>query len=105
MNDRYFSHFHIAGFTYYDGIDVYRKLKVGVELRAVPEPENRYDPCAVALYLGDKKLGFIPRECNGDISKFLNLGYTELFEFRINRVVPEAQTEKQIGVLVRINAK
>ena len=27
MNDRHFSDFHIAGFTYYDGIDVFNDLK------------------------------------------------------------------------------
>jgi len=102
MNDRHFANFHIAGFTFYDGVEVFEQLKIGVELTAKAEPENMYDPNAVALYFADTKLGFIPRESNNEISKFLKLGYTELFEFKINRVVPEAHTEKQISVVVKI---
>ena len=103
MNDRYYSNFFIAGFTYYDGIEVFEELKIGKELRAVPEFDNRHDPNAVALYLGDYKLGFIPRSCNVQLSKFFKLGYDQLFDFRINRVIPDEHPEKQIGVLVRIN--
>jgi hypothetical protein len=103
MKERYYSHFHLAGFTYYDGVDVFDSLKIGVTLEAKAEPDNRYDPNAVALYLGDVKLGFVPRMCNADISKFLRLGYENLFEFKINRVSQEENPEKQIGIIVRIN--
>ena len=44
MNDKYYSNFHIAGFTYYNGVDVFDKLKIGVKLRLKAEPKNRYDP-------------------------------------------------------------
>ena len=67
VNDRHFSDFHIAGFTYYDGVDVFEKLKIGKELLLKAEPENRYDPEAVAIYYQDKKIGFVPRSENGVI--------------------------------------
>jgi hypothetical protein len=102
MNDRYFSDFHLAGFTYYNGVDIFDKLKIGVTLNAVNEPENKFDPYAVALYFEDVKLGFIPRGCNTEISKFFRLGYNDMFEFTISRVIPEAHPEKQLHVLVRI---
>jgi hypothetical protein len=105
MNDRHFSNFSLAGFTYYDGIEVFQELKVGTLLTMQAEPENKYDPNAVAIYYNDKKLGFIPKEENKPIFQFLTLGHTDLFEARINRISPESHPEKQVGVVVRINEK
>ena len=102
MNERYFADFHIAGFTFCDGIDVFQELKVGTELTLKAEPENRFDPYAVAIYFNETKLGYIPKEKNEEISKFLNLGYSQLFEAHINRVTAESYPEGQIGVVVRI---
>lgn len=102
MKDRHFTHFNMAGFTYYDGIEVFQELKVGTTLTLAAEPDNQHDPYAVALFYNNKKLGYIPREENQQISQFLNLGYTNLFEVRINRIAPESYPEKQIGVVVRV---
>jgi len=102
MNDRHFSTFHIAGFTYYNGVDVFENLKIGEELSLKAEPENRYDPNAVAIYYKEEKLGFVPKDENELLSKFLNLGYIDLFEVKINQVSIEAHPEKQIRVVVRI---
>jgi hypothetical protein len=102
MNDRHFSNFNLAGFTYYDGIEVFSNLKIGSPLTLKAEPENKYDPSAVAIWYDDKKLGFVPREENELLFKFLELGYTDLFEARINRISPETHPERQIGVIVRI---
>ncbi|MGM9628994.1 MAG: HIRAN domain-containing protein [Faecousia sp.] len=35
------------------------KLQVGAELRVVQEPSNSYDHNAVALYLGNQKIGYL----------------------------------------------
>ena len=105
MNDRHFATFHIAGFTYYNGVDVFENLKIGTELALHAEPENRFDPLAIAIYYKKEKLGFVPRENNELICKFLNLGYTDLFEVKINQVTPETYPEKQIRVVVRIKEK
>ena len=105
MNDRHFSDFHIAGFTYYNGVDVFENLKIGKELFLKAEPENRHDPNAVAIYYQKAKLGYVPREKNNEISKFLNIGYSDLFEIKINQVSPETCPEKQIRVVVRIKEK
>jgi hypothetical protein len=48
-------------------------------------------------------LGYIPKGENKEISRFLNLGYTDLFEVKINQITLDAHPEGQIGVLVRIN--
>ncbi len=97
---RHFSHFHIAGFSFWDGCIVFNKLKIGTELTLVREEENKFDPYAVAIYLGEFKLGFIPRNENHQISKFLEMGYSNLFEVRINRLSPDDHPENQVGVIV-----
>ena len=105
MTDKYYSNFHIAGFTYYNGVDVFEKLKIGVQLRLRAEPKNRYDPKAIAIYYKEAKIGYVPKTENEMLSKFLNLGYTDMFEVKINQVVPEAYPEHQIRVVVRIRDK
>lgn len=37
------------------------KLQVGAEIRLVQEPENKVDSAAVALYLGNQKIGYLLR--------------------------------------------
>jgi hypothetical protein len=105
MKDRHFTTFHIAGFMYYNGVDVFENLKIGTELKLHAEPENRFDPLAVSIYYQNKKLGFVPKEDNELIRKFLDLGHTDLFEIKISQVLPEAHPEKQIRVVVRIKER
>ncbi len=100
--DRYFEDFHIAGFVYYDGVEVFNELKIGTELTLIVEPQNKYDIFAVAIYYQNHKLGYIPRSHNKYISKFLNLGHKDIFEVKINRISPEENPENQIGVVIKI---
>lgn len=93
---------HVAGFTYWDGPIVFNELHIGTELRLELEEDNKFDPYAVALYYGDDKIGFIPRGENHDICKFLQQGWNDLFEVRINRVAPDALPEQQPGIIVYI---
>lgn len=99
---RHYSTFDIAGFSYWEGCIVFNELKIGTELTLVREEENKFDPYAVAIYYGEYKLGFIPRAENHEISKFLELGHTNLFETRINRLTPDDHPENQIGVIMYI---
>jgi hypothetical protein len=69
--DKYFDSFHIAGFTYHDGVDVFGELKIGTELNMIVEPDNKYDTYAVAIYFNEYKLGYIPRGNN----KFNHMSY------------------------------
>ena len=98
--NRHYKHFDIAGFSYYEGCAAFNKLKIGTELNLLREEENKFDPYAVAIYYGDFKLGFIPRTENHEISKFLELGYADLFEARINRITPDEHPENQVGVII-----
>lgn len=105
MKDRHFAQFHIAGFTYYDGVDVFHELKIGTVVTLKAEPTNGYDPNAVEIYYNQSKLGYVPKTDNKLLSKFMNLGYHDLFEAKINRVSPDEYPEEQISVIVRIAKK
>jgi len=103
QTSNFLSSFDLAGFTYYDGVEVFSELKIGTELSLVAEPENPYDYRAVAVYFKEQKIGFLPRNENRIISKFINLGYTDLFRVFVNRISAFDTTEHQIGVVVKIN--
>ena len=79
------------------------ELKIGTQLRLVRERENGFDPNAVAIYLDDYKLGFVPRSENELIAKFLDLGYSEIFDLRVQRIALDTHPEKQVGVVLFIN--
>jgi hypothetical protein len=98
---RHFTHFNIAGFSYYDGAVVFNQLTIGTELTLVYEPENKYDPKAVMLCYGEYKLGYVPRGINDEISKLLEMGYN-IFEARIQRLDAKENPENQVGVIVHL---
>lgn len=99
MKRTHYKSFPLAGFSYYDGPFVFGKLKIGKKLRLVAEPDNKYDPQAVAVYYKKHKLGFIPRRFNYSISKFLSCGIAP-FDVRIQYIAPNETPEDQIGVAV-----
>ena len=99
---KFIDRFNIAGFTFWDGYMIFDKLRAGQELMLLREEDNRYDPQAVAIYFGDFKLGYIPRENNSMVCKFLDLGYTNIFELRVQSVQPEANPERQVYVALYI---
>jgi hypothetical protein len=93
---------HIAGFTYYDGLDVIKYLELGTQVNLKSESDNPYDPNAVAIYYEDTKLGFIPRVKNHTISQLLYFGNDDLFEARINCCHPDEDPENQFRIVVKI---
>ena len=93
---------HIAGFTYYDGLDVINDLKLGTQVTLKSEPENPYDHEAVAIYYGDTKLGYVPQAKNSFVSNLLYFGYDDIVEARINCHNPEEHPENQFRVVIKI---
>ena len=93
---REFLSFHVAGFSHWYGFDVMDKLTVGAKLRMVPEPDNPYDPSAVALYKGKTKIGFVPRDRNEPLAQLLYFGHGKEFECRVTRVVADAHPERMV---------
>ena len=86
------SHFHVAGFTFYDGVDVFNKLKVGKKVKFKLEEDNKWDPRAVVIYFKGAKIGFVPRTENRIFYKLLKVGITQ-FEARIQKVDPQEHRE------------
>ena len=93
---------HIAGFKYYDGLEVIDSLKIGSVVNLASEPENPYDPDAVAVYFDGRKLGYIPRCKNSTLSSFLYFGYGDIFEARICEVNLKENPEQQLGIVVKL---
>lgn len=96
------TNFRIAGLSYFEGCEAFEMLKIGTKLDLVREPDNQFDPYAVAIYYGEYQLGYIPRGSNHDISKYLDMGLTDIYEMRITRITPDAHPEQQIEVILYI---
>ena len=107
----YFMDCHLAGRMYHEADEVWSNLKVGTLLQLQRDMENRYDPDAVkVLYHNDDDgqdycIGYIPREDNDDIATFLEMGWGEIFECRISRIVNEAHPEHQVHLTIKIKRK
>ena len=93
---------HIAGFTYYDGLDVIGQLKLGAPVSLIMEPENPYDPDAIAIYFGKAKLGYIPKGKNALISNLLYFGHGNIIESKVNCCSIESHPEHQFRIVIRI---
>lgn len=93
---------HLAGFAYYDGLDVLERLVPGVRVELEAEPDNPYDPQAVAVRFEGKKLGYLPRAENQLISQLLWFGYGSALEARISSRAMENHPERQFRVAIRL---
>jgi len=98
---RHFADFHLAGFAYWDGVEVFNDLKVGSRLELRPESDNPYDPEAVAIFYENKKLGYIPRASNAQISQLLHFD-NNIFEAFICQIDLDKHPERQIRVVVKL---
>ncbi len=105
MKRLYIDDFFISGLRYYDAIMVWEQLKIGTRLRLEQEPNNPHDEWAVAIYLGEYHLGYIPRRSNGFIARLLRQGYDDLFEIYINQICPDEDPNQQISVVLYLLPK
>ena len=105
---QFFMDCHLAGRKYHDADLVWNELKVGTELQLEHEPDNRYDPNAVAvLYTreGEEEpylLGYIPRAENTPLAHLLEAGWGSLFTCRISQLVPDAHPENQVNLTITL---
>ena len=96
---------NVAAFTYCNGCEVFSQLKIGKKIRLVREDENVHDHKAVAIFFGDTHIGYIPRQQNETTSKFLDLGYADIFEAKIQSVDPTAHPEQQVSIVIYLKRK
>lgn len=98
-NKEHLAHFHIAGFTYYDGVEAWPKHKMGKELDLELDEENKYDPRAIQVNLGDLKLGYLPKSENRIFYKILKVGLGDHITCRVQQLDKKEHPEEQVGVV------
>lgn len=94
--------FHIRGFQHWDGAIVLDELTSGKKLDIIPEPDNPYDPQAMAIYYMDVKLGYVPANENALFSLLAYYGHVDVFESRIIQIDREADPWDQVRVAVYV---
>jgi uncharacterized protein YjbI with pentapeptide repeats len=75
---RDYGKFAVVGLKYYGLYNLGRRLEIGEILRLVREPDNKYDPLAVAVEVqnqsGWTKVGFLPADVNSSIAHTMDTG-------------------------------
>ena len=64
----------LAGFVYYDGKEIWDRMKRGDRLVLVREPANPHDPNAVRIEWQGRMLGYVPRKDNADLARQMDHG-------------------------------
>ena len=93
-------HTYVAGFRYYEGEEVWFRLKEGDTLRLIREPKNPYDYDAVQIFWGRDKIGYIPRAETSMVAQLLDKGVT--LSSRIISLSNENPSEKRVGIVVEM---
>lgn len=105
-----FKEFCIAGIGHHlkTDDDIWEVIRIGQRVTLIPEPDNEHDGDAIAvMYFDDtlskaKKLGYVPRICNTEISTLLKAGWCEIFNAFICDYNPDASLNARIKVKVTI---
>lgn len=103
----------MAGRQYHDVDEVWEDLRVGTLLELERDLDNRYDGDAVAVIFrkvvdeekGESEaylLGYIPADENEIIAHLLDMGWNDIFECRISRIIPDTYYENQIHLTIRV---
>lgn len=99
---RYIDSFHLAGFEYYDGLDIIGELAIGAKVSLNLETDNPHDPNAIAIYYDKYKLGYVPANHRSNLAIYLYYGYADIFEARIQSKDLDEHPERQFRVVVKI---
>lgn len=91
----------IRGFRHYEGPELMNVMKEGDLLELVREPDNKFDPCAIALHWNKCKIGFLPAEDNEMLSKLLDIGIPELIA-EIIYLKPDAASWENVNIAVYV---
>lgn len=85
---------YIAGFQYYQGLELEQMLKENDSLILKREPQNTHDCYAIEVYIGSNKLGYLPREENKVIARMMDQGIT--VKARIVKIKPEEHSYRKV---------
>ena len=67
-------HTKVEGSTFCNSQKIISELKQGEVLSVVPEPENKFDNNAIAVYHKEIRIGYIPKETAAKIVKDVTIG-------------------------------
>jgi len=96
--------FAIRGITYENRQQIIAELEENMLLELSPEPENPYDPNAVAILFEGEKIGYIPREYSAYISSLLQQGiklYITVLKIA-EKITPEGKIRIPIALIYQI---
>ena len=110
LNKVFYLECNLAGRQYYEANEAWGELFIGCCLRLERDSNNRYDADAIKVYYDDIDansylLGYIPSDCNGDLAKFFDMGWGDIFECRISKITPDTHYENQIRLTISICKK
>lgn len=66
--------FPVAGFRFHDGPALLERIRVGMPVELVPEPDNPHDQRAIRVQAYGHHLGYVPRADNGPLGRLLAQG-------------------------------
>lgn len=64
--------YSIVGMEHQKANEFVMGLTAGVSATLVREPNNPFDPCAVAVWIEGRKVGFIPKKQNVVLAQFID---------------------------------
>lgn len=62
----------VAGFRYYEGPHLIKRIAAGDPLMLKREPDNSYDNMAISVYWRGSKIGYIPRADNTVLARLID---------------------------------
>jgi len=68
-------HISVAGLRFHEFELAAFPLDLGQRLRMLREPDNPYDARAIALYAGDRRIGYVPRQHNKMPARLMDAGW------------------------------
>ena len=91
--------FSIAGWQYYQGEQVLQSLRRGEVVILKPEPNNRYDPNAIEIFIErnqvEVKLGYVPRSLASDINSRIEVGQVRA---TVSRILPSDSSFQKVHI-------
>ena len=70
-----FEDLRVAGTTHVKGIDaIAEQLEAGMDLHLEREPGNLADGWAIKVLAGDKRIGYVPADCNEVLARLMDGG-------------------------------
>ncbi len=92
----------VAGFRYYKGEEIWKRLEPGRRLDLKREPGNQFDYDAVEIYHEKEKIGYIPHSDNMVIAQLMDKGVD--IKARISGVSESGSPDERVGVAVEMMA-